>query len=168
MYSVVELTEENWRDYFSTDFFETFELLPSKMTVDKDEWGKITYATIYEYVGLKNPERFAITSEITMECSTESGWVTYNLDFENVTATNRRWQKNEELTGGACTVQLSSIYDNSSGKYIDFVWNFNTIYISDEEKLSANEITTGAHTEWNPNPKEILRMKGWLIIKNDA
>ena len=168
MYSVVELTEENWRDYFSTDFFETFELLPSKMTVDKDEWGKITYVTIYEYVGLKNPERFAISSEITMECSTEWGWVTYNLDFENVTATNRRWQKNEELTDGAYTAQLSSIYDNSSGKYIDFVWNFNTIYISGEEKLSANEVTTGAPREWNPNPKEILRMKGWLVIKNDA
>lgn len=162
-YTIVELTEENWKDYFSETFYDHFEMAESDVLVQKDEWGEITSATIQEYYQLKNAEKYKLGTVIALEFSCDWGWSSYDLDLENTSATNRRWKKNDELDSGRLTLNLS--YDacpDSKGK---FIIGGDRFYHLTEEQLEASEITIGGDRNWSFNPTKILRMKGWLVIK---
>lgn len=162
-YTIVELTEENWKDYFSENFYDHFEMAESDVLVQKDEWGEITSATIQEYYQLKNAEKYKHGTVITLEFSCDWGWSTYDLDLENTSATNRRWKKNDELDSGRLTLNLSyDAWPDSKGK---FIFGGDRFYHLTEEQLDASEITIGGDHNWSFNPTKILRMKGWLVIK---
>lgn len=162
-YTIVELTEENWKDYFSENFHDNFEMTESDVSIKKDEWGKITDVEIYENYKLKNAEQYNLGTVITLEYSYDSGWVTYNFDLEKASATNRRWKKNDALDGGSQTVTID--YIDWADPDEQFILGGYPLYIHNEDQMNASEITIGGQDNWSSNPTKILRMKGWLVIK---
>ena len=157
---VVEITEDNWKNYFSSDFKENFDF-KYDLQVNRDTWGEITYIDLYEIYAIKNVEKYTFGSRLDIEYSYESGRTkyTYNLDEKKVT---------------------SAVFEGSDSSLYTSTTSF-TYYTdySGEEAVSTMESTlnyasvnrdfySGVCEDWSENPVEILRMKGWIVMKKDA
>jgi hypothetical protein len=157
-YTIIEITEENWQDYFSTNFNENFEESLS-LYVNKNTWGEITDGGIDRTFYLKGYEKYGYDTELDIEYSYEYGNVYCEFDVDNETVTKCDFTSNSEEE----RVETISMNFNSWGSPEDLNMKSGGFYLSKEEILAGN-----VQRSWCSNPKKILRMKGWLVIKNDT
>ena len=157
-YTVVEITEENWQEYFSPEINDVFNVEHS-LNLDKDEWGEYVSGEIGTYLVLKNHEKYAYDTTLAIEFAYETGKTYYDFDIAEEKVTNYSFTKTEAETQKE-TVSLQ--YDDW-GSSVNLRTTFVRTYLNEETLLS------GKYEEgWTRNPIEILRMKGWLVIRNDV
>ncbi len=158
-YTIVEITEENWQEYFSADFNDNFDV-NYRFSVDKDTWGEITDGDIYQDFVLKDYKKYSYGTKLAIELSYETGDVYCEFDASEEKVTKYNFKKTE--TEMRTVTQEIKYMENYN--YVD---NMNItlgyVYLVKEEVLQGN-----ATESWCENPKEILRMKGYLVIKNEA
>jgi hypothetical protein len=68
-YTFVEVTQENWRTYFSEDFFEVFEVRYMLHPIEEtDEWGETTVRYgLVSYAALKDNEKYGPLTTLKLE-----------------------------------------------------------------------------------------------------
>ena len=157
-FTVVELTNANWKNYFSPNFNETFE---EELLLDiyKDNSGNFDTSWIRRRFMLKNREKYACETELKIEYSFEYGDVYCEFDVTNATITKYDFIKyNDEIktTIGMLAYQSWDIPEN-------FFLDIGSVYLNKEELLAGSGKETGY-----VYPIEILSMEGWLVIRNDV
>ncbi|MBE6803490.1 MAG: hypothetical protein E7528_01155 [Ruminococcaceae bacterium] len=157
-YTVVEITEENWQNYFSTDISESFDV-NYVLNASKDVWGEYTDGYIYTRTVFKNPENYAYGTELIIEYSYEVGTAHYEFNVAEEKVTNYSFIKTEEETK---TITQNIVIDGDGEASGHQYMEIDNSYLSKEILLNGKceQIRTR-------RPQEILRMKGWLVIKND-
>lgn len=99
----VELTTENWKDYFE---------VKEKTIEEKDQWGEITNIEIEKYINLKEPyydtgELIQTTMELQVNTNkVKEGYTTKTITFFNVNG--------EKLDGCKKSQEILSGWDNIS------------------------------------------------------
>lgn len=151
-YNIVEITEENWQDYFSPDFNESFDITNS-LELYKDTWGDITDGYVNRKFQLKDYEKYHYKTSLAIEYSCDFGNVYCEFDAANETVTKYDFTKTSTSEQTATT-----ILDNS----VQFSSRFGSIHLNKEAVFKGNAENS------TDNPIKILRMKGWLVIRNDA
>ena len=159
-YTVVEITEDNWQDYFSSDINETFDT-EHELIVNNNEWGEYESGYIKHKLVLKNSEKYANDTTLTFEYSYELEDAYYTFDSANSTVSSYRFIKSY----GEKHSETVSIYGDKWNE-----WNesdYSKVYVG-VHYLSADDLTNGTcESPRTKNPEKILRMKGVLVIKND-
>ena len=156
-YTVIEVTEENWQDYFSPNINETFEESLS-LKVYRDTWGEFTGGRIYRTFYLKDYEKYAYGTTLSIEYSYEYGDVYCEFDVDNETVTKYDFTSKEEKIE---TISMTlGLWDTPEEALNVERGGFS---LSKEEMLAGN-----SKDSWCSNPTEILRMKGLLVIRNDV
>ena len=151
-YTIVEITEENWRDYFSENFSEHFTK-SYELKLVTNEWEEVQEGYVEKIYTLKDKEKYSYATELTMEISFTKQSEYYEFDLSKKTITNCIVGKKED-----------KIYKTTHFTYYPYM----QVQIGSTH-LYSDEIRSGQTLEENmvTEPQEILRMKGWLVIKND-
>ena len=157
-FTVVELTDGNWKNYFSTNFNETFEE-DLFLGIDKDTKGDIDTGWIRRRYMLKNTEKYAYGTTLTMEYSFEFGDVYCEFDVASETITKYDFTKYNDKIDSTIGIMRFASWDIPENFYLDI----GSVYLNKQELLAGNGQEIGY-----VSPIEILSMEGWLVIRNDV
>ncbi len=159
-YTVVEITEDNWQQYFSTNINDNFDVTYT-LNIYKDQWGEIEDGSVDKQLEIKNLEKYAYGSTLTIEYSYDYELVELSFDIDNEVVFVTPLTKEE--TTSTTTDTLRYDYDLSGEENIPQM-NLNI----DSRWFEKEDLLQGTREITLDNPKEILRMKGWLVIRNDV
>ncbi len=158
-YSVVEITEDNWQEYFSPNFKENFDV-NYKFDTDKDAWGEVTSVWISEEFTVKNIDKYVYGSNVTLEYSYEVGRMKYDFDASGNKVINTSYTSSDATIHKKTSLLRCDVYSvDEKTTHMDMGINGVRVYKEDISKGTCEGVYE--------NPIEILRMKGYLIIKND-
>lgn len=160
-YTFIEITPDNWTEYFTADFMTNFELqYDVKDTVTGDEWEQKTIQEVSVYAALTDRENFAyhedkdffyIADNLILEYSYEVGTQTFTVDGSGA------------VVPGEVKQEYYDRYQNTT--------NFYTRSLGGDTPLSFSLYLGGGDISQPVSvkiPKKVLRMKGWLIVKDKS
>ena len=160
-YTFIEITQDNWNDYFSSDFMQNFDLVYSvENTTVGDQWDQKQIQQVHVIAALKcrenltseaNGKYLYICDSLIMEYSYETGTQTFTLD------------SNGEVIPGPVTAE-SKHRRTDTVNIPPYPWHGpEDCNLPFSIQLACNDISQPVSVQI---PKKILRMKGWLIVKD--
>ena len=149
-YTFVQLTQDNWREYFSEDFSQVFDVRYMVHTIEEtDAWGDTTVRyVVIKYATMKDPERFGPMNTLMLELD-ETGC------DEMVTI--------DPVTLEVLDAQVEQVYDTEK-KTVDVMNDdeFGMFLLLGSENFDTLEVENRVYLY---EPGTIYRMKGVLVLK---
>lgn len=152
-YTFVELTQENWQEYFSENFSQSFQIEYALLPYDRtDEWGDTsTHYVLAKYAVLKDSQRYGPLTTLMMEIDVSPSRETVSLNPEKAEFLSTQIEYHHPLEKNTMVAE----YDEKEN-LVGFL-------------LSCNELSNPLESEIEVYLQElgekIYRMRGVLVIK---
>jgi hypothetical protein len=162
-YTFVELTVDNWREYFSDNVADVFEIEYRLLAEDRtNEWGEVTGTSygVEKYARFKDDDRFAPLMQLTIEldCGYASIYERATIDVATQTITDIQPCEETDIIKGTQTTGFISDTEGAP---------FTALGLGQDDNESLSEDSTIVVSLYTLGEK-IYRMKGWLVLKNEG
>lgn len=152
-YTFVELTVDNWTEYFSENFYDVFEIKYELIVQENtNEWGEtaVSHLGIRKYAVLKDAVKYGPLSQITLEFDCAYSLETATVDLEQMKLIGMETVELMDMHVLTCTTFASNgTYECTLPLGID------------DNEIPDAELYVSLET---PSEK-IYRMKGILVVK---